>query len=109
MLQELDIKAFKDLPDKNKFIEPFLVEGGRDIDFNLLQACLNMYMPAENVAENPQSAITRALLKKFGQNPDRVVDFLDIDNNGSIHRAELYEGGRKLAQNFERVSKAHAA
>lgn len=102
MLHELDIKTFKDLPDQNKFIDPFLVEG-KEIDFTLLQACLNVYMPAENLNDNPQSAITKTLLNKFGQNADRVVDFLDIDNNGSIHRAELYDGARKLVHNFERV------
>jgi hypothetical protein len=104
MMQELDIKSFKDLQDQNKFIEAFLVEGGRDVDFNLLQACLNVYMPAENVNDNPQSVITRTLLSKFGQNPDRVIDFLDIDNNGSIHRAELFDGARKIVHNYERVN-----
>lgn len=103
MLYELDIKSFQDLPDKNKFIDPFLIEG-KEIDFTLLQACLNVYTFDDTLNDNPQTAITKALLNKFGQIPDKVVEFLDIDNNGSIHRGELYDGGRKLVHNFERVA-----
>lgn len=105
LLHDLDVHSFKELDNQSmsRFIESFIVRGTNKIDFQLLQACLNLYKVPEEFTESPQSAITRVLLTKFNHNSVRVIEYLDIDNNGSVSKAEFTEGTSRIAHKFERV------
>lgn len=104
MLAQMDIQAYKELPDKARFIDALRTnDSGTGIDYQLLQACFNVYKAAEPSNESPQSGIVRMLLAKFNQNAARVVEYLDIDNNGSISKAEFMEGSRRIANRYDKV------
>ena len=103
MMEQLNIKSYKETKDKNKFENELLVGAGDKIDYNLLQACLNVYKPIEKSSENVQVAILSTLLSAFKQKVDRVVDFLDIDGNKSISRSEFVQGVKKYVQNYPDV------
>lgn len=42
MLMELKVQHYTLMEDKNKFLDAFIIEGDK-ADYNLLQACLNVY------------------------------------------------------------------
>ena len=104
MLEQMEIQGYKELPDKSRFIDALRTnDSGAGIDYQLLQACLNVYKATEKSSESPQSGIIRMLLAKFNQNSARVVEYLDIDNNGNISKSEFMEGARRIASHYDKV------
>lgn len=104
MLAQMEVQGYRELPDKARFIDALRTnDSGTGIDYQLLQACLNVYKATELSNESPQSGIIRMLLAKFNQNAGRVVEYLDIDNNGSISKSEFMEGARRIASRYDNV------
>jgi Ca2+-binding EF-hand superfamily protein len=100
MLVQLNVESYNQMLDKNKFIDALTIEGQK-IDFNLLQACLNVYRPPEKNTKSSMDAIQSTFLAAFKQNVARAMSYLDIDNNGIINKAEFVQGMIKVVKNFD--------
>ena len=84
MMRQLDVKSYFDKMGQDRDRESTLdrdlcVQGKADrVDFSLLQACLNVYQP-ELQQDHPTQGITAGLMKAFKNNPDKLVDYLNIN------------------------------
>lgn len=102
MLMELKIMSYIQMEDKNKFLDALSLEPEK-IDFNLLQACLNVYKPPERHSQSSQEAIQSIFLTNFKLKPQAAVDYLDIDRSGAVNKAEFVEGLKKIVKEYDPI------
>jgi Ca2+-binding EF-hand superfamily protein len=100
MLRDLKVTTYLEMEEKNRFLDDLSLEPNK-IDFNLLQACLNIYKPSERNTQSSQDAIQSIFLSAFKSNVQKAVDYLDIDRSGSVSKPELVQGMMKIVKDYE--------
>ena len=102
MLDDLNIVSYKQLEDKNKFLNALILEGNK-ADFSLLQSCLNVYKPPEKNLQSAQDAILSGFLTSFKFNIPKAMDYLDIDRSGAVSKGEFIHGVKGIVKGYEHV------
>jgi Ca2+-binding EF-hand superfamily protein len=102
MLNDLKVVSYMQMEDNNKFLDALSLEPEK-IDFNLLQACLNVYKPPERHSQSSQEAIQSIFLTAFKSNVPKAVDYLDIDRSGAVNKAEFVEGIKKIVREYDPI------
>ena len=109
MLLDLNVEAYKQLNDREKqgfendmCIPESLSKKIDRVDFGLLVSCLNKYRDKE-IQSDVQSGVFTRLLSVFKQSPARVVEYIDIKQDGRITRAEFTVNVEKCIEGYSRV------
>lgn len=109
MLLDLNVEAYKQLGDREKqgfendlCIPESLSKKIDRIDYGLLVSCLNKYRDKQ-IQSDVQSGVFTRLLSVFKQSPARVVEYIDIKQDGRITRAEFTVNVEKCVEGYSRV------
>ena len=96
MLRDLQVKSYLDDTINNqKFESDMCMPGKVDrIDYFFLLACLNIFIPMGKKSDIVEGVLS-GLLNAFNQSPKRVVEYLDIQTDQLITRAEFVVGGKR--------------
>ena len=101
MLRDLGVRSYlDDYMNQQRFEQDVCVPGKLDrVDYPFLISCLNLFPPMDRKSDVLEGVLT-AFLNAFQKNPKRVAEYLDIETDGKITKAEFSIGGKRHAQQY---------
>jgi len=106
MMFELKVNSYTTDPNSSRRLDEALGVAGKfnRIDFLLLQGCLAVYLPEDKNLDTHQ-LIMDHFLKKFNNDVDQIVGYLDITADGKISISEFSAAvKREFKQTLQPVS-----